>query len=202
MSLVICRTCISLDGYTAAPNQRQEEPFGDGGMRLPQWQFETTRPGHEADAALLDEFNEGVGAFIMGRNMFAPGRGAWDESWTGWWGENPPYHAPVFVLSHYARESLPMEGGTTFSFVTEGIESALKQAREVAGDRKIVIAGGANTIHQYLVAGHLDEMWLHIVPVTLGAGERPLDNAGKIEFEPFEVIASPTVTHVKYRVLR
>ncbi len=154
------------------------------------------------DADVAASLFEGVGAYIMGRNMFGPGRGEWDASWTGWWGEDPPYHVPVFVLTNYARESLEMDGGTTFHFVTDGIESALEQARAAAGDGDVMIAGGASAVRQYLAAGLLDELYLHVVPITLGAGERLLDDIGDVTFEPVEVVASPAVTHVKYRIAR
>ncbi|MFC9749568.1 dihydrofolate reductase family protein [Streptomyces niveus] len=200
MNLVTCRASISLDGFTAAPNQSLKNPFGEGGMSLPQWQFETEQEGRSADAEILRQAGEDVGAYIMGRRMFGPGIGEWDQEWTGWWGPNPPYHAPVFVLSHHPREPLTMEGGTTFTFVTAGIESALEQARKAAGDRKVVIAGGANTVRQYLAAGLIDELLLHIVPVTLGAGERLLEGVGGLKLDLVEVVASPTVTHVRYRL--
>jgi dihydrofolate reductase len=145
---------------------------------------------------------QGIGAYIMGRKMFGGGDGEWDESWTGWWGEDPPYHAPVFVLTHHPRAPLTMQGGTTFTFVTDGIESALAQARAAAGDLDVSIAGGASAVAQYLAAGLLDELHLHVVPVTLGAGERLLDGVGELTLEPLEVVASPAVTHVKYRVVR
>jgi dihydrofolate reductase len=138
----------------------------------------------------------------MGRKMFGGGEGPWDESWTGWWGEDPPYHVPVFVLSHFARAPLPMDGGTTFTFVTDGIRSALEQARAAAGDKDIAIAGGASAVQQYLAAGLLDELYLHIVPVVLGAGERLLEGVGDLVLEPVKVVASPAVTHIKYRVVR
>jgi dihydrofolate reductase len=134
--------------------------------------------------------------------MFGGGDGPWDETWTGWWGEDPPYHVPVFVLTHHAREPLTMQGGTTFTFVTNGIESALEQARTAAGDKHIAIAGGARAVQQYLAAGLLDELYLHIVPIVLGSGERLLENVGHPTLEPVNVIASPAVTHVKYRVVR
>ncbi|WP_329142871.1 dihydrofolate reductase family protein [Streptomyces niveus] len=199
MNLVTCRASISLDGFTAAPNQSLKNPFGEGGMSLPQWQFETEQEGRSADAKILRQAGE-VGAYIMGRRMFGPGTGEWDQEWTGWWGPNPPYHAPVFVLSHHPREPLTMEGGTTFTFVTDGIESAPEQASKAAGDRKVVIAGGANVVRQYLAAGLIDELLLHIVPVTLGAGERLLKGVGGLKLNPVEVVASPTVTHVRYRL--
>jgi dihydrofolate reductase len=138
----------------------------------------------------------------MGRRMFGLGDGPWDLDWNGWWGEDPPFHAPVFVLTHHPREPLSMQGGTSFTFVTEGIEAALEQARAAAGDQDVSIAGGASAIRQYLAAGLLDELYLHVVPVLLGAGERLLENVGDPQLEPVKVVASPAVTHVKYRVVR
>jgi dihydrofolate reductase len=202
---------MSLDGFVAGPNQSLENPIGEGGMRLHQWAFATeswrTQHGLEggerdADSEVVAEVVQNVGAYIMGRKMFGGGDGPWDETWTGWWGEDPPYHAPVFVLTHHAREPLPMRGGTIFNFVTDGIESALEQARAAAGDRIVAIAGGASAVQQYLAAEILDELYLHIVPVILGAGERLLKDVGDPILQPVSVIASPTVTHVKYRVAR
>jgi dihydrofolate reductase len=138
----------------------------------------------------------------MGRKMFGGGPGAWDPAWRGWWGEEPPYHAPVFVLTHHARDPLPMQGGTTFHFVTDGIESALGQATAAAGDRDVLIAGGASAVRQYMAAGFLEELYLDIVPVLLGAGERLLENVGDPTLEPVEVVPSPKVTHIRYRVVR
>ena len=152
------------------------------------------------DDDVAAEFGRGVGAYIMGRNMFGAGRGEWDESWRGWWGEDPPYHVPVFVLTHHAREPVPMDGGTTFHFVTDGIESALDQARAAAGDEDVLILGGASAIQQYLAAGLVDELRLHIAPMILGAGERLLENVGDLKLEPIDVVASPAATHVNYRV--
>jgi dihydrofolate reductase len=211
MSQVIAEISISLDGFAAGPNQGQEHPLGEGGERLHQWVIPTEswrslhgmeggEKGPDDDVAA--EFGRGIGAYIMGRNMFGPGRGEWDESWRGWWGEDPPYHAPVFVLTHHAREPAPMEGGTTFHFVTDGIESALDQARAAAGDQDVQIMGGASAIQQYLAAGLTDELRLHIAPVILGAGERLLENVGDPKLEPIDVVASPAATHVKYRVVR
>jgi dihydrofolate reductase len=200
---------VSLDGFVAGPNQSVENPIGEGGMRLHEWAFQTAtwREQHgleggerTADAEVADEVVQGVGAYIMGRKMFGGGDGPWEATWTGWWGEDPPFHAPVFVLTHHSRDPLPMQGGTTFTFVTNGIESALKQAQEAAGDKDVAIAGGASAVKQYLAAGMLDELYLHIVPVILGAGERLLENVGDPILEPVKVIASPAVTHVKYRV--
>jgi dihydrofolate reductase len=211
MSSLTCHIAMSLDGFVAGPNQSVENPLGEGGMRLHQWAFatESWREQHggrggerNVDADVVDEVVQGVGAYIMGRKMFGGGDGPWDESWTGWWGEDPPFHAPVFVLTHHPREPLPMQGGTTFTFLTDGIESALKQARAAAGDGDVAIAGGASTVQQYLAAGLLDELYLHIVPVVLGAGERLLENVGDPVLEPVKVVASPAVTHVKYRVAR
>lgn len=211
MTRVTCQIAVSLDGFVAGPNQSLEDPIGQGGMRLHQWMFATRawrglhdQEGGErtADDRVIEEVSEGIGAHIMGRNMFSAGRGPWDLSWRGWWGENPPFHTPVFVLTHHQREPLSMEGGTTFTFVTDGIGSALEQARAAAGDKRIVIAGGASTVQQFLAAGLLDELYLHIVPVLLGAGERLLENVGDPVLEPVSVVASPGVTHVKYRVVR
>ncbi|MFD8481543.1 dihydrofolate reductase family protein [Kitasatospora sp. NPDC059673] len=201
MGLVTANMAISLDGFTAGPHQSLDHPFGTGAREaLTSWMFETDRPGREQDAHLLGVLHANTGAHIMGRNMFTPGRGAWDESWTGWWGPEPPYHAPVFVLTHHPREPLPMAGGTTFEFVTDGIEAALDRARAAAGEQDVEIAGGAATVRQYLRAGLLDELVLHLVPVTLGTGERLLDGL-RIALEPVEVIPSETVTHLRYRVL-
>jgi dihydrofolate reductase len=211
MNSVTCQISISLDGFVAGPNQSIDDPIGQGGMRLHEWVFQTDSwrrqhgsdgGEHNADSAVVDEVFEGVGAYIMGRKMFGGGDGPWDESWTGWWGEDPPYHTPVFVLTHHPREPLQMQGGTTFHFVTDGIESALEQARQAAGDKDVVVAGGASAVRQYLAAGLLDELYLHIVPIVLGAGERLLEDVGDPALEPVKVVASPRVTHVKYRVVR
>jgi dihydrofolate reductase len=211
MSNVTCQISISLDGFVAGPNQSLDNPIGEGGMRLHQWAFATDtwnrQHGSEsgertADSLVAEEVAQGIGAYIMGRNMFSPGRGDWDLGWRGWWGEDPPYHTPVYVLTHHAREPLEMDGGTTFHFVTDGIESALEQARAAAGDRDVSIAGGASTVRQYLAAGLLDELYLHIAPVVLGAGERLLEGVGDPTLEPVKVVDSPAVTHIKYRVVR
>src|ERR671939_441547 len=159
MNSVTSHISISLDGFVAGPNQSTKNPIGEGGMRLHQWEFATDSwreqhglPGGErnADADVMEEVVQGVGAYIMGRKMFGGGDGEWDESWRGWWGADPPYHTPVYVLTHHEREPLPMQGGTTFHFVTGGIESALQQAREAAGEKDVEIAGGASTVNQYL----------------------------------------------------
>jgi dihydrofolate reductase len=211
MSSVTCHISISLDGYVAGPNQSLENPIGEGGMRLHEWIFTTAswRAQHgesggerSADSGVVDEVVQGVGAYIMGRKMFGGGDGPWDESWRGWWGEDPPYHTPVYVLTNHPREPLEMQGGTTFHFVTDGIGSALEQARAAAGAGDVAVAGGASTVRQYLRAGLLDELYLHIVPIVLGAGERLLEDVGDPRLEPVKVVASPRVTHVKYRVAR
>ncbi|MDQ6811665.1 MAG: dihydrofolate reductase family protein [Actinomycetota bacterium] len=210
MSSVTCHISISLDGFVAGPNQSVEHPIGEGGMRLHEWVFATNswREQHgleggerNCDAAVVREVVEGVGAYIMGRRMFGGGEGPWQQAWNGWWGEDPPYHAPVFVLTHHPREPLPMQGETTFTFVTDGIESALGQARAAAGEKDVAIAGGASAVRQYLAGGMLDELYLHIVPIILGAGERLLQDVGDPRLEPIKVVASPAVTHVKYRVV-
>lgn len=202
MGIVTANLAISLDGFTAGPDQSPEHPFGTGADALTAWMFQVDQPGREADKQILDDVHANTGAHVMGRNMFGPGRGEWDLDWTGWWGAEPPYHAPVFVLTHHGREPLPMQGGTTFTFVTENIESALEQAQEAAGSKDIEIAGGAATAGQYLRAGLLDKLVLHLVPVVLGAGERLLDGLDGLALEPVEVIASPVVTHLRYRVPR
>jgi dihydrofolate reductase len=211
MNSLTCQISISLDGFVAGPNQSMEDPIGVGGMGLHEWAFATSswRDQHgldggerNLDAEVVEELVQGVGAQIMGRKMFGGGDGPWDQAWTGWWGEDPPFHVPVFVLTHHPREPLTMQGGTTFTFVTDGIESALEQARAAARDKDVAIAGGASAVQQYLAAGLLDELYLHIVPIVLGSGERLLENVGGGTFEPVEVVGSPAVTHVRYRVVR
>ena len=209
MQLLTCQLSISLDGYLAGPDQSLEQPLGAGGMQLHEWVFGTASwraqhgmdgGEHNADSQIVEADTQGIGAYIMGRKMFGGGDGAWDESWIGWWDDEPPYHAPVFVLTHHPRPPLELLGGTTFFFVTDGISSALEQARAAAGEQNIAIAGGAQTVQQYLAAGLLDEMHLHIAPVLLGGGERLLANVGTPALEQVEVTGSPTVTHVRYRV--
>lgn len=211
MPLLSCHISMSLDGYAAGPNQSLDEPLGKGGEDLHQWMFRTAYwRGQQGETGLermpdddvAEEITRGFGAFIMGRNMFGGGTGPWDEAWHGWWGENPPYHAPVFVITHHPREPLVMQGGTTFTFVTDGIESALAQARAAAGEKDISIGGGANVVQQYLRAGLLDELNIALSPIVLGAGERLLDNIGDPTFEQVRGIAAPHATHVKYRVVR
>ena len=197
MGLVTADIAVTLDGYGAGATQRLEKPFGDiEEERLHSWMFEH----RDASAAEIDAIVE-ADAFIMGRNMFSPGRGAWDPEWRGWWGEDPPYHAPVFVLTHHEREPLPMQGGTTFNFVTDGIESALEQARAAAGSGSIAIAGGASTINQYLAAGLLDELRLHVVPFVSGVseGSRMFDGVPPTGLEVVAARHTPYVTHLTYR---
>ncbi|MGH9278170.1 MAG: dihydrofolate reductase family protein [Acidimicrobiales bacterium] len=195
---VVCDISISADGYSAGQNQTEERPFGDGDMSLLHaWMLETPDENTAERERITD-----AKAFIMGRNMFGPIRGDWRGDWTGWWGPEPPYHAPVFVLTHYDRDPAPMEGGTTFHFVTDGVESALAQAQAVPGDGDVAIAGGASTVNQYLAAGLLDELRLHIAPFTLGSGTRVFDGVPPLKLEQVSSRAASLVTHVTYRVIR
>ncbi|SFP06923.1 MULTISPECIES: dihydrofolate reductase family protein [Actinomadura] len=201
MSRVVCDQTITADGYSAGAGQTEKRPFGDDGgdgwgNRLHAWMFDDP----EENRAEVEKINA-AGAVIMGRNMFGPVRGDWDRPWKGWWGDNPPFHAPVFVLTHHPRDPQPMDGGTTYHFVTDGIESALTQAREAAGDGDVSIHGGAATINQYLAAGLVDELRLHIVPFTLGAGARLFDGVPPLNLEQVESRPASSVTHVTYRVL-
>jgi dihydrofolate reductase len=200
MSRVTCQISVSLDGYAAGPDQSLEDPLGRGGMGLHEWFMGAEQ--HPVDAEIGARMLENDGAYVMGRNMFGPGRGPHDEAWRGWWGEEPPYHAPVYVLTHHPREPLEMEGGTRFHFVTGGIEAAVALARQAAGDKDVAIAGGASTVDQALRAGLLDELYLHLAPITLGAGERLFADVGELSLKPVEVVASPAATHVRYAVGR
>jgi dihydrofolate reductase len=205
---------MSLDGYVAGPNATLENPLGEGGellhewiVRLASWREIHGEAGGErnADDDLNRESVSRNGAVIMGRRMFSGGSGPWedDPKADAWWGDEPPFHVPVFVLTHEAREPLEKEGGTTFTFVTDGVESALAQARAAAGDSDVSIAGGANTIQQYLSAGLVDEFQIHIAPLLLGGGVRLFEHApADLEVETLRVVDSPRVTHVKYRVVR
>jgi dihydrofolate reductase len=201
---------MSLDGYAAGPDQSLENPLGVGGMALHAWAFPTRTfhemQGKEGGSTGLDDehassWSRNTGAVIMGRNMFGPVRGEWpDESWTGWWGPNPPYHTPVFVLTHHPREPVEMEGGTTFHFVTDGIDAALERARAAAGDRDVSIGGGASTARQYLAAGLVDRMSLHVSPVVLGSGEKLVDGLADAlaAYECIELTSSGAVAHFVY----
>jgi dihydrofolate reductase len=213
MSTVRAHISISLDGYVAGPNQTQEDPLGEGGERLHDWLvgLKAWREPHgldggeeNASTAVVAEENANVGAEIMGRGKFGPAsRGPWgDDPWRGWWGDDPPFHKPVFVVTHHEREPLTLSD-TTFTFVVDGIESALAQARQAAGSRDVFIGGGADIINQYLAAGLVDEIELHVVPILLGGGERLFAGVGPdVKLEPVQVVEAPGVTHLKYRVVR
>lgn len=202
---------ISLDGYVAGPNQSEEHPLGEGGEALHDWALKLAawrelhgKEGGEVNASteVFDEATENVGATVLGRNMFGGGPGPWGEDpWQGWWGEEPPFKMPVFVLTHHEREPL-VKGETTFHFVTDGIEAALERAREAAGGKDVALGGGADAIQQYLAAGHVDEMWINVAPVLLGDGT-PLFDGGVgpgIELEQLRAIEGPEAAHLKYRV--
>jgi dihydrofolate reductase len=198
---------VSLEGYGAGPDQSVENPLGVGGESLHEW-FLPTRTfrrmsGQDGATGIDDDFAArgfaNVGAWIMGRNMFGPIRGDWpDESWKGWWGNNPPYHCPVFVLTHYPRASIPMEGGTTFHFVTDGIHAALERAREAANGKDIRLGGGVATVRQYLQAGLIDEMHLAVSPMLLGSGENLFAGLDfpKLGLRVSEHVAAPKATHI------
>jgi dihydrofolate reductase len=204
MGKVFVDITTSLDGFIAGPNDSPDLGLGEGGERLQEWVYglATWREPHGLaggtsgqDAEILDEAFRDTGAVVLGKRMFDNAKG---------WGDNPPFHVPVFVLTHEARETITKEGGTTFTFVTDGIESALAQARDAAGDKNISIAGGANTIEQYLHAGLIDEMQIHLVPLMLGGGIRLFDQVDPelIQLEGTRVVESPGVTHLKYRVVK
>ena len=196
MSEVRAEISISLDGYVAGPDQNLEHPLGRGGMDLHRWHLD--EPLNDADTRARDLLLRPRGAYVMGRNMFGPLRGSWQDDWRGWWGDDPPYHAPVFVLTHFEHDPIEMAGGTTFHFVTDGFDAAFARASEAAGDRGVDIAGGASTVRQALGAGVIDELVLDFVPVLLGAGERLFDGVPDPGLEPVEVIHSPLATHVRY----
>ncbi len=190
---------ISLDGFVAGPNQSMENPLGEGiGETLHGWLWAR----HPDDVEAIEKITD-AGAFIMGRNMFGPVRGSWDSwdgEWQGWWGDEPPYHAAVFVLTHHPRAPIEMRGGTSFTFVTDGIESALAQARDAAGEANVAVAGGAATVRAYLNAGLIDELRLHVTPALVGEGERLLDGVRGVRFEQQESFGTQAVTHLSYRV--
>ena len=207
---------MSLDGFVAGPNQTLEQPLGEGGEGLHEWVFRLASwrephglSGGDAEAVDNEVVAEGLratGAVVMGRRMFSGGDGPWadDANADGWWGDNPPFHVPVFVITHHARETVVKEGGTSFTFVTDGVEAALEQARAAAGDKDVSLAGGANVAQEYLQAGLLDELQIHLVPVFLGGGVRLFDGLGRgqTELEIMRVIGSDAVTHLKFRVVK
>jgi len=203
MTQVHLSMSISADGFVAGPNQNEDNPLGEGGLALHAWHL-GDQAEHPVNKQVADEMMKGFGAFIMGRNMYGPIRGEWgDTDWKGWWGDDPPYHAPTYVLTHHAHDPIEMEGGTTFHFVTDGIESAFAQARETAGGKKVSIAGGASCAQQALAAGLVDEVDLQVSPIILGAGERLLDNfepGSAPELELVRVLEAPGVAHLRYRV--
>jgi dihydrofolate reductase len=198
MTKVYCDVMVSADGFTAGPNQTAENPFGEIDLDT----LEAWRHDDRADSRAELDVIVDAKAFIMGRNMFGPVRGKWTGDWRGWWGSEPPYRAPVFVLTHHDREPVEMEGGTTFHFVTDGIESALERAREAAGDGDISIAGGASTWNQFLAAGLMDEVRLHIAPFVQGSGTRLFEGVPPLKLEQVSSRAVPTATHLTYRVVK
>jgi dihydrofolate reductase len=193
-----CHMSISLDGFVAGPDQSRENPLGKRGLELHGWHIGDPR-ANDADKVANEWLMRQRGAYVMGRNMFGPIRGDWDEEWSGWWGPEPPYHAPVFVLTHHGHDPIQMDGGTTFHFVTEGFDAAYSAACQAAGDNGVDIAGGASTVRQALIAGVIDELTLDIAPVLLGSGERIFDGVESFGFEPAEVLHSPLTTHIRYR---
>jgi dihydrofolate reductase len=213
MSKLRLDIAMSLDGFVAGPEQSEETPLGVGGESLHDWlvplrafrQMHGSEGGEtNASSAVFEEWFENVGATVMGRNMFGGGPGAWDEDpWMGWWGEEPPFHHPVFVVTHHPREPVEMQGGTTFHFVTEGIEAALEQAKEAAAGKDVSLGGGASVAQQYLAAGLLDEIQIAVVPLLLHGGARLFDNldGADIELEQVRAVEAPGVTHIKYRAL-
>jgi dihydrofolate reductase len=214
MSKLRCHISISLDGCVAGPNQSEENPLGEGGEGLHDWvvplaawrQYQGHQGGEVNESTrVFEESVQNIGAGVMGRNMFGPaGGGPWrDERWTGWWGDDPPYHNPVFILTHHRRDPVEMKGGTTFHFVTDGIESALEQARDAAAGKDVMLWGGAQVANQYLAAGLLGELELHVVPLLLGDGARLFDNLGhaEVQLEQVRAVEAPGVTHLKYTVV-
>lgn len=203
------RISMSLDGFVAGPEQSVENPLGIGGTRLHEWAFALTSfrrmhgmpDGEENESsAFLEESLANIGATIMGRNMFGGHPGAWDSGrpWNGWWGDDPPFHHPVFVLTHHPREPLVLEGGNSFTFVTDGIHSALEQARRAAGGKDVSLAGGASAAQQYLAAGLVDQMEINLVPILLGSGERLFEGVADLHgLEPVRTVAAPGVTHLR-----
>jgi dihydrofolate reductase len=213
MAKVRFQIAVSLDGYMAGPEQSEANPLGTGGMDLHQWMFDLEawregmgQEGGEVNAStiVIEEARTNIGAHVMGRNMFGGGPGPWrdDPTWNGWWGDDPPFHMPVFVVTHHPRQALEMAGGTTFYFVTDGVESAVAQALAAADGSDVAIGGGASVLRQSLAAGLVDEFELHVVPVILGAGERPLDDVADLRLQQVRVLEAPSVAHLKYRVVK
>jgi dihydrofolate reductase len=212
MSKLRLNITMSLDGFVAGPNQSEQDPLGVGGEELHQWlvglkafREQHGEQGGEVNAStpIAEGWFEDIGATVMGRNMFGGGPGPWGENpWNGWWGDDPPYHHPVYVLTHHARDPLEMEGGTTFFFVTDGIEAALEKAKQAAAGNDVSLGGGANVVQQYLAAGLIDEMEISVVPILLGAGARLFDNLSdaRPKLEQVRAIEAPSVTHLKYHV--
>src|SRR3954470_1261222 len=210
MGIVTVDISVSLDGFIAGPGAGREEPLGRGGSDLHEWALATKgwREAHGEegggtgpDSDLIERAFANVGAVIMGRRMFSGDDGPWgDEPWEGWWGDQPPFHVPVYVLTNHEREPLEKQGGTTFYFVTDGIESALEQAKAAAGDKTVSIAGGADVIQQCLRAGLVDEMLIHLVPLFLGGGTRLFDDVPPVALARIQVVDSPAVAHIRYRV--
>jgi dihydrofolate reductase len=206
---------MSLDGFVAGPNQTLDQPLGEGGERLHEWVvgLESWRERHgrgggerNADSEVVEESLAATGAVVMGRRMFSGGAGPWEDDTNadGWWGDEPPFRVPVFVLTHHPRETVTKQGGTSFTFITGGIESALAQARAAAGEKSVLVAGGANTVQQCLAAGLVDEIQIHVAPVLLGSGTRLFGSVEPegIKVEGTRVTASPAVTHLRFRVLK
>jgi dihydrofolate reductase len=211
MSKVFAEISISLDGFIAGPKPTLKDPLGQGGEQLHEWVLKTAawrkphgKSGGETgpDGDTFEESIANTGAVIMGRKMFSGGSGPWesDPKADGWWGDNPPFHVPVFVLTHHSRKTVQKDGGTSFIFATDGIESALKQAKKAAGNKDVSVAGGAHAIQQFIKAGLLDELQIHVVPVLLGGGTRLLENLGGANLEKIRVIDSPMVTHLKFKI--
>ncbi|HEX8156740.1 MAG TPA: dihydrofolate reductase family protein [Solirubrobacteraceae bacterium] len=215
MAKLILNISMSLDGFVAGPDQTLEQPLGQGGEGLHEWAFAALswrerhglRGGEKnADSDVVEESVRNIGATVMGRRMFSGGEGPWesDPNADGWWGDKPPFGHPVFILTHHAREPVTKQGATTFTFVTGGVEAALEQARAAAGDKDVAVGGGADVAQQYLKAGLLDELQIHLVPILLGGGVRLFDRLGadEVELQGTSVIQSPLVTHLSYRVVK
>jgi dihydrofolate reductase len=209
--MVVAEMSISLDGYVAGPDPSLEDPLGKGGMGLHEWAFRLAAwrephglegGGVDVDSALVEEHLAATGAVVMGRRMFSGGDGPWedDPNGRGWWGDDPPFHKPVFVVTHHRRERLDMLGGTSFTFVTEGVETAIESARETAGGKDVQIAGGADIVQQSIRAGLVDAIDLHVAPILLGAGRRLFDGLDPARLEVERVLAAPHATHIRYRL--